>query len=384
MLIVRPWCKNSWVYGTSSHIPRRARYAWFRCLSTAPEGQNGSIDDLLQAVVHDFHAPIRFAVAYGSGVFPQKGYNYQKSQPGSKEGPMVDFIFGVTHPAHWHSLNIRQNRHHYSSLALLGSGVISRVQEQTGAGIYFNPDVDVAGMRIKYGVVSMDTLIRDLSDWETLYLAGRLSKPVKILRDDARVTIANRKNQRSTLRTALLLLPQEFSEEDLFLTIAGLSYRGDFRMTVGENPHKLYNMVSTQMDLFREIYKPIIEDLPNVTYTAPDTIQQDTDLRLQAALLQKLPKTLYNKIHQHHRWYLSNHGERIKMLDVEEPGLSQSIAASPDLPRYTEKSIVEIVKWPAMAQAIKGVFTAGIGRAVTYAVAKLKKSLAGNGKPSRR
>ncbi|KAI9014725.1 mitochondrial matrix Mmp37 [Gaertneriomyces semiglobifer] len=384
MLVVRPWCKNSWVYGASSRIPRRPRHAWFRCLSTAPEGQNGSIDDLLQAVVHDFQAPIRFAVAYGSGVFPQKGYNYKKAQPGSKEGPMVDFIFGVTHPAHWHSLNIRQNRNHYSSLALLGSGVISRVQEQTGAGIYFNPDVEVAGMRIKYGVVSMDTLIRDLSDWETLYLAGRLSKPVKILRDDARVTIANRKNQRSTLRTALLLLPHEFSEEDLFLTIAGLSYRGDFRMTVGENPHKLYNMVATQMDLFREIYKPIIEDLPNVTYTSPETIQQDTDLRLQAALLQKLPKNLYNKIHQHHRWYLSNHGERIKMLDVEEPGLSQSIAASPDLPRYTEKSIVEIVKWPAMAQAIKGVFTAGIGRAVTYALAKLKKSLAGNGKPSRR
>ena len=72
----------------------------------------------------------------------------------------------------------------------------------------------------------MDRLFRDLTEWETLYLAGRLHKPVRILRDDARINLASRKNLRSAVRTALLLLPNQFTEEELFHTIAGLSYRG--------------------------------------------------------------------------------------------------------------------------------------------------------------
>ena len=35
--------------------------------------------------------------------------------------------------------------------------------------------------------ISLDTLKRDLSEWDTLYLAGRLHKPVKILRDETAV-----------------------------------------------------------------------------------------------------------------------------------------------------------------------------------------------------
>ena len=43
----------------------------------------------------------------------------------------------------------------------------------------------------KYGVVNIDTLCRDLSEWNTLYLAGRLQKPVKILRNDPQVLLSN-------------------------------------------------------------------------------------------------------------------------------------------------------------------------------------------------
>lgn len=31
---------------------------------------------------------------------------------------------------------------------------------------------------IKYGVISMDQLKRDLREWDSLYVAGRLQKPV--------------------------------------------------------------------------------------------------------------------------------------------------------------------------------------------------------------
>lgn len=59
---------------------------------------------------------------------------------------MVDFIFGVSHPGHWHALNIQQNPHHYSSLRHLGSGAVSLLQEKVGAGVYFNPYVEVNKM----------------------------------------------------------------------------------------------------------------------------------------------------------------------------------------------------------------------------------------------
>ncbi|KAI8905675.1 mitochondrial matrix Mmp37 [Powellomyces hirtus] len=364
------------------------------------------LDARLAAVVGEFHAPVRFAIAYGSGVFRQKGYkptavgrSFSPFLPFywsvSQEAPMVDFLFGVTHPEHWHSLNIRQNRHHYSSLAYFGSSVVSNVQEKMGAGLYFNPDVHVAGLRIKYGVVSMDRLIRDLHDWETLYLAGRLQKPVKVLRTDARVTLANRRNLRASVRAALLLLPPEFSEEELFCAIAGLSYTGiavfsptlgDFRMKMGENPHKVFNIVYSQMDSFRELYKPIIEDLPNVNYVSESQLVQDLDARLRSQAIQKLPKHLHNKMYQYHQAALLRSGDAAASATPtrppEEPEFSLSLVASPDLPKYVEKgrfslsTPIKIVRWPAIAQSLKGILTAGFSRALIYAKNKLKKSFA--------
>ena len=59
---------------------------------------------------------------------------------------MVDFIFGVTHPHHWHSLNIQQNPHHYSVVRRFGSNFTTLLQEKVGAGVYFNPYVEIDGM----------------------------------------------------------------------------------------------------------------------------------------------------------------------------------------------------------------------------------------------
>ncbi|KAJ3032602.1 Mitochondrial translocator assembly and maintenance protein 41 [Rhizophlyctis rosea] len=283
---------------------------------------------------------------------------------------MIDLIFGVTHPEHWHSLNLRQNRSHYSAAGFLGSRGVYLLQDKIGAGMYYNPN------RIKYGVVSMDRLFRDLTEWETLYLAGRLQKPVRILRDDARTNLAARKNLRSAVRTALLLLPNQFTEEELFYTIAGLSYRGDFRMTFGENPHKVYNIVYTQMDAFREIYKPIIEDLPNVNYS-PDgsTIVQDENPRLRGTLIQKLPRKMYNQILTNHRAQLARSGllTTLSSEQLEEPLLSQRIAMEEGLDAIVNRSLRDIVRVPAILQSLKGVLTAGPGRSLSYVGEKLQK-----------
>src|SRR5690606_3302891 len=127
---------------------------------------------------------------------------------------------------------------HYSGLRRLGSAAVAHVQDRYGAGVYFNPYVDINGVRVKYGVVNISTLTADLASWETLYLAGRLHKPVRILRDDPGVRLANQRNLLSALRVALLLLPETFTEHELYAAIAALSYTGDPRMWArAENPH---------------------------------------------------------------------------------------------------------------------------------------------------
>jgi mitochondrial translocator assembly and maintenance protein 41 len=80
----------------------------------------------------------------------------------------------------------------------------------------------------------------------------------------------------NALRVALLLLPEKFTDQELFSKIAGLSYRGDFRMQMGENPHKVSNIVDAQIDTFRDKYLHAIEELPNVNYLYDGMLQVHT------------------------------------------------------------------------------------------------------------
>ena len=93
----------------------------------------------LRSVLWQFKAPVRYAVAYGSGVFSQ-------GTKSSGQKPMIDLIFGVTYTQHWHSLNIQQHRDHYSFLGSLGSAVVAYTQDKLGAGVYFNPYVEINGV----------------------------------------------------------------------------------------------------------------------------------------------------------------------------------------------------------------------------------------------
>ncbi len=67
--------------------------------------------------------------------------------------------------------------------------------------------------RIKYGVVSLATLERDLRQWDSLYCAGRLHKPVLSLREHPAAAAAQAANLLAALRVALLLLPERFTTD---------------------------------------------------------------------------------------------------------------------------------------------------------------------------
>ncbi|KAA0201719.1 hypothetical protein HAZT_HAZT008876 [Hyalella azteca] len=232
---------------------------------------------------------------------------------------MIDFIFVVEDPLVWHRENMHLNPRHYSSLRLLGPATIETVQCNWGAKIYYNTLVPTHEGLIKYGVISERDLICDLLDWETLYVAGRLHKPVNILHKDSKdpeLERALQLNLSYAVRTALLLLPDTFSEEELYHTIAHLSYSGDFRMHVGEDKHKVRNIVEAQLLEFRKLYAPVLDSLQDYVLldaTAPGTAIQDTSphakyrhlsllpLQLQLALVRDCNKDGRNRDVEEHR-----------------------------------------------------------------------------------
>uniref|UniRef100_A0A5F8H5K6 Phosphatidate cytidylyltransferase, mitochondrial n=1 Tax=Monodelphis domestica TaxID=13616 RepID=A0A5F8H5K6_MONDO len=126
-------------------------------------------------ILANFPDNLSLAFAYGSAVYRQAGPN------GGRKNIMLDFVFSVDDPVTWHSKNLQKNRNHYSCLRLFGPNVIAKVQNNFGAGIYYNAMIKCDGKLIKYGVISTDTLIKDLLTWDTLYVAGRLQKPVQLL-----------------------------------------------------------------------------------------------------------------------------------------------------------------------------------------------------------
>ncbi|KAI9823980.1 MAG: Phosphatidate cytidylyltransferase, mitochondrial [Phylliscum demangeonii] len=382
--------------------------------------------ETLRQILWQFRAPIRYAFAYGSGVFAQSSnppastgasprtetpFSALHPSPASAlaaaaKGPgkekMVDMIFGVSHTQHWHSLNLTQHRDHYSAVGSLGSAFLSNVQDRWGAGVYFNPFVTVNGRLIKYGVVNLETLCKDLSEWQTIYLAGRLHKPVKILRDDPRVRLANQINLISALRTALLLLPAAFSERQLYSTIAGISYMGDLRMSLPtENPQKVQNIVRHQMTNFRRLYSPLIADLPNIQFTdrrcdqwgwqedgsVDAQLAQDMDPVKRGNMVRRLPTAFREKVYfQFQGRYQIPQLEFERMMEAsrdEDPTrfkrrqggpFEQRMAADAEgLRTVLPMAIKQTIAWPSTSQTIKGLLTTSVSKTIRYVREKAEK-----------
>ena len=185
---------------------------------------------------------VAFAFAYGSGAIHQKEYTDVQSH--KAQMPMVDFIFAVDDSESWHLQNIAMNPSHYTPILKLSATHTAKFQECIPAHLWFNTYIPMniarhQGRLMKYGVISREHLLQDLTAWNDLYIAGRLHKPVRILRGDPLVESCMETNKELAVRSSLLLLPERFSDLQLYLTIASLSYGGDPRMLFGENPRKV-------------------------------------------------------------------------------------------------------------------------------------------------
>ncbi|KAI9218351.1 mitochondrial matrix Mmp37 [Blastocladiella britannica] len=346
----------------------------------------------LLPLLANFKAPIRFAFAYGSAVFEQVGARADQQK-------MVDLVFGVTHPHHWHSINMHQHPHHYSrSMRALGAASVATLQDApwAGAGVHYNPYVEIDGVLVKYGVVSINRLERDLDRWESCYLAGRMHKPIQVLRHDSRISLAQWNNLAYAARAALLLLtPSPLTSElsyeiparDLYTMVAGLSYRGDFRMAFKylENPHKVRNMVAAQEPYFHHIYGPVLSGSESL-FNSNDAIAYDADKnvwvvgnlspRTRAGWLLGLPPTISARIRHAHRGGAADvdvgvSGPRGQAAIDEMTEISQS----PLLPVHLNAALYQTIARPALLQSVKGIFTAGVGKSIKYAASKIGKGI---------
>jgi len=298
-------------------------------------------------------------------VFEQDGYSDAKR-------PMLDFMFGVTHASHFHSINMHQHASHYPVHArLFGSSYVSSI-EDIGPGVWFNAYVPMNGVMIKYGVTTVDNLCADLLNWRTLYLAGRMHKPLRIIKDDARVRLTQQVNLTSAVRAALLTLPGEFSETQLFERIAGISYSGDPRMWLpAENRGKVTNIVRKQGPQFRELYHRLVVGLPGVHWPSHSaTIQQDTTAYAKAAHLKKLPSNLLGRVKDN--FSRKDHDVQA-MFEADESVYWARLAGDERLSNVIQQEMRGIVRYPATVQTFKGIASAGVGKSIRYSAAKVHK-----------
>nr|CAG4640889.1 EOG090X06VP [Eulimnadia texana] len=314
-----------------------------------------------QNLIGIFPEKLSFAFAYGSGVFKQHGHQ-------STEANMVDLILVVEDAAAFHKANLKVNSKHYSALKYLGPHTLAATQDRWGARVYFNTLVPYNNGLLKYGVISRSSLIADLLDWEWLYISGRLHKPTLslLLPQDQELRSALQRNLQSAMHTALLLLPETFTEEKLYLTLAGLSYAGDFRMKFGEDKNKVTNIVKPQLERFRELYSPMWGPLSQWAEFFPMSGKCEQDVSPQARLfhLNLLPKRTQQELVQ--EWNRTG-----RWHDVED--VLRAAAYDTECPELVEDAVQKTVRASSWSQSLKGILTAGFFKSVVYSAKKLKK-----------
>lgn len=339
---------------------------------------------------------------------------------------MLDLIFVVSDTKTWHQENLKLNPNHYSFLRILGPAGLTFLQRNVKANIYFNVVLDsktenskgetspllskkskskVKGSNgkngktivtlMKYGVIQLEDLMVDLKEWICLYVAGRLHKPVQPLIPPPdpleRLLVRNRI---SALASSIFFLPQEFSEMELFVTVAGLSYMGDFRMIVGEDKSKVVNIVTPQLPAMRELYHQlllnhVLLDEGHVTF---DRERRRYRVRLSRQLLfhlvSCLPSYVLDSMGGFEEYCLtpfvtsitsrgscqsdvtsSRQQGNFGKLDEDKDLLNLKLKISHDL-----KATLSSIVWrSSLSQGVKGFFSTGFLKAIKYIRRKMTK-----------
>lgn len=245
-----------------------------------------------------------------------------------------------------------------------------------------------------------------------------MQKPTRVLKPFEPLAEPQRANLEGALRTALLLLPESFSDFQLFAAVASISYRGDFRMTFGaENPRKVTNIVEGNLPHFHALYNPgLLAAVPSLVATGADRTRYVSVALLGGerdglvgyactravwVCVFDLPAHTHSHPHAyvflhpantHRRFSQNMHPATRAQLIDRLPGAvrQQLLLRKPAhqgweaLPvkkttKMVKLAIHSVVARSSLAQGFKGIFTAGVLKAAAYAMRKVGKGLAAKG-----
>jgi len=271
------------------------------------------------------------AYGYGSGIFKQAGYT-------SKDKPQIDLILVVDDLRKWHQENIKLNKNDYSFIGKIffNHGKLSKLKGTTG--ITYVSNIKENGSVFKYGTIEEKDLIENLTTWKSFYMPGRFQKTIYPIKESTDLKEAINYNRESALLVSKYLQTQEeVSNKDIYVTLCSLSYLGDTRMKFAENPRKVLNIVEGSFNELNNIYK-----VEEKVILDKEKLRED---------LKRLPKELLEYIND--------------SLDNDDVVIRQRI-----IDYFTELNKKESSK-----QTIKGIYTNGICRSISYASKKLTKRL---------
>lgn len=257
-------------------------------------------------LIHEFveqRPEVVAAFGYGSGVFKQTN-----NDPNKKTN--IDMIFVTSNPKEWHIDNMKLNKGDYS---LTGKftfkyGNESKINGITG--ISYISDIDYKGTLFKYGTISETDLEKHLLKWDSFYVPGRLQKPILPIVSNRKFDYLIAKNREDALMTASYLQPgKAASKEEILTTLCGLSYKGDTRMSIGERPTKITDIVTGSFDEFVKIYnfdeadylipyddKYVIDrtKLLNNMHSLPDSLLEHIRFTLDSGDEELIKRTIYD------------------------------------------------------------------------------------------
>ena len=318
----------------------------------------------LRLLLKETYPATRLTLVYGSGAFAQSGRS---------KGKMLDIVFAVADPTKWHTENIRTNPSHYSVFARHASKSFLHKLQKAAAGVYYNPFVKLEGWDglVKYGVISVDDLKKDLEEWSTLYVSGRMHKPVMLLDICSELNIASSLNLDSSVRTALLLLPEAFNLIELFRCITGISYKGDIRMGIAEDSKKIDNIVRGNYTAFKHLYNYKLFGTFNhcLHINTSDDVIQDKSIQRTKHHLQRLPYNLLNRLANNIGWT----DYYYRTLPLEEFIQVTTDKHLEDLHAQLELTLEHIIATTSLYQSAKGILTAGLWKSTVYSFQKIKK-----------
>lgn len=264
-------------------------------------------------------------IGYGSGINPQLGQEKRKMQ--------IDLIIVVSNLKKWHTENMKKNPKDYSLSSKIFFKLFSNKTLKSGAKICYMTYLPFEGKEYKIGTIEEQDFLSDLNNYDTFYLAGRMQKPILIVKTNEKINQAIEYNRKcAVLATKLLLGPGKYEEEYFYTMLTGLSYIGDTRMGIAENPNKVKNIVKGSYEFYQKTYRPLLQ------------IEKD-EILIKKENYKGLPKNL--------KIYLDNYKGRT----------GNGVRAF----------LVNKNKSQSTSQTIKGIFTTGPIKAIKYACAKLKR-----------